>query len=319
MRTVDHQLSRAVEVLADITQHSLYDQNDVDKERKVIIEELKNVEDTPDDLVFEHFFTQLYNGHSIGRPVLGRRETLPHINHDELSEYRSKHYTGERAVIAAAGNLDHNRLVRMIEHRFSGNPALKRVRKPPEADEENLRQDLHTSTQQAHICWGVRAYSYNDPDKYPLLVLNTLLGGGASSRLFQQIRERHGLAYTVYSFLATYIDTGMFGIYAGTEPKQAEKALKMILKETDRLNCSPVSRHALRRAKDQLKGNMILGLENASSRMHRLAKMELYGNEWLSLDEIVNRIDAVAPDDIQQVANELFLERPNYITILWPN
>ncbi|NQU04612.1 MAG: insulinase family protein, partial [Calditrichaeota bacterium] len=217
-RIVDDQLAKAVDVLSDITQHSLFNPSEINKERKVIIEELKSVEDTPDDLVFEHFFAQIYAQHPMGRSVLGNRETLKAIDQVGLSDYRSKQYIGSRAIIAAAGSLDHNRLVRMLERRLSKNTAPERERIKPSANSANPRQDLHTSTQQAHIIRGYRSFKYNDPEKYTLLVLNTLLGGGMSSRLFQQIREKHGLAYTVFSFLDTHLDTGIFGVYAGTEP-----------------------------------------------------------------------------------------------------
>lgn len=319
-RIVDQQLTRAVDVLADITQNSLYESVEIEKERKVILEELKNVEDTPDELVFEHFMAQVFHHHAMGRSVLGKRETLADINRDKLTDYRSRHYTGKRAVIAAAGNIKHDRLVSLIERRFSDAPATDRLRTPPsENDVGDDRQDLHTNTQQAHICWGCRAYSYNDLRKYPLLVLNTLLGGGMSSRLFQHIRERQGLAYTVFSFLETHLDTGLFGIYAGTEPAQAEKTLRMIKKEAVELYRTKVSARTLKRIKDQLKGNLILGLDSANARMHRLAKMELYATEWLSLDDIINRIDAVTAEDIMTVAEELFHRRNKYITILLPN
>jgi len=319
-RVVDQQLSRAVDVLSDITQNSLYNRKEVDRERGVILEELKNLEDTPDELVFEHFIAQLYNPHSMGRSVLGKRETLEVIDRNKLIEYRSEHYTSSQTVITAAGNIDHDRLVRMIVRKFHVEPAPDRRRVPPtDQVTEESRRDLHTNTQQAHICWGCRAYPYSDDRKYSLLVLHTLLGGGMSSLLFQRLRERNGLAYSVFSFLETYLDTGLFGVYAGAEPKQAEKALKMIRAEIDKMVHKPISANKLQRTKDQLKGNLILGLESAGTRMQRLAKMELYSTGYLTLDDIVNRIDAVTVDDVQTVARELFNERPNFATILWPN
>ncbi|MDP8237715.1 MAG: pitrilysin family protein [Candidatus Hatepunaea meridiana] len=319
-RIVDQQLPKAIDILSDITQNSVFDSDEINRERKVILEELKSVEDTPDELVFEYFIAQMFNPHSMGRSVLGKRDKLETIDHNVLVDYREKHYGGSRAVIAAAGNLDHNRLVKMIERRFSSRSTVGQSRKPPsDKITEKTRQDLHTNTQQTHICWGCRSFSYKDPRKFSLLVLNTLLGGGMSSRLFQTIRERHGLAYTVFSFIETYLDTGLFGVYAGTEPKQAEKTLRMIKKELMGLVRKPVSNRTLQRTKDQLKGNLILGLESAGNRMHRLAKMELYNTDWLSLDDIVSRIDAVTVEDVQAVACDLFEQRTGYTTILWPN
>jgi predicted Zn-dependent peptidase len=318
-RIVDEQLSKAVDVLSDITQHSLFNPDEINKERKVILEELKNVEDTPDDLVFEHFFAQIFADHPMGRSVLGNRDTLNAINRDGLSDYRSMQYAGSRAVIAAAGSLDHNRIVRMIERRFNKNIAPDRERIKPSDNSVIPRQNHHASTQQAHIIRGYRAFPYNDPEKYTLLVLNTLLGGGMSSRLFQEIREKHGLAYTVYSFLDTHLDSGIFGIYAGTEPEQAEKTLKMITRELDKLVRFPVSEQTLKRVKDQLKGNLILGLESPGTRMHRLAKSVLYNADWLTLDDIVSLINNVSSDDIQRIARQLFDKQTSYTTVLLPN
>jgi len=319
-RIVDQQLSRSVDVLSDITQNSLDRIEDINKERAVILEEMKNVEDTPDEMVFEHFISQIYNPHPMGRSVLGSREALNNIDREKLQKYRDANYAGQRTVVAVAGNLNHNRLVKMIERRFSKKEASEISRTAPTAvSNTKSRQDLHTTTQQAHICWGCRSYPYKDRRKYPLLVLNTLLGGGMSSRLFQSIREKHGLAYSVFSFLETYIDTGLFGVYAGTEPAQAERALRMILKEMRSLQQKPISNRTLQSTKDQLKGNLILGLESAGNRMHRLAKMELYNAEWISLDDVVDRIDAVSVDDICSVASELFQKQASYTTILWPN
>ena len=319
-RVVDEQLPRAVDVLADITHHSLYNPDEVEKERKVIIEELKSVEDSPDELIFEHFISHVFDGHPMGRSVLGTRESLSNINHDRLLNYSSERYNGPRVVIAAAGRLNHNRLARMIERRIKRKSSVQQIRTSPEEPEMGYhRLNSHTNTQQAHIIWGCRGLTYNDPRKYDLLVLNTLLGGGMSSRLFQRIRERHGLAYSVYSFLETYLDTGIFGVYAGTEPQQAEKTLALIVKELRELVRRPVSTRELQRTKDQLKGYLMLGLESPNSRMHRLARMEIYYNDWLPIDDVIASIDAVTSDDILAVAGSLFEQQATYTNILFPN
>ncbi len=319
-RVIDQQLLRAVDILSDIIQHSLYDPNELDRERTIIFEEVKNLEDTPDEWVFEHFINQIYPGHPMGRSILGRRETLKAIDRSKLIDYRDKRYTGSRVVVAASGNLEHNRLVRMIERRFRDHSSPELSRDPPaETDPGRHQQDVHTNTQQAHICWGCRSFTYNDPRKYPLLILHTLLGGGMSSRLFQRIRERHGLAYSVYTFLETYFDTGLFGIYAGCEPQKAKKVLSLISSEVSRLSRQLVSTRELQRTKDQLKGNLLLGLESPANRMHRLAKMEIYTSKWLSLDEVIARIDAVSTEDVRNVARDQFDRKAIFTTILWPN
>jgi predicted Zn-dependent peptidase len=319
-RVTDNQVTRALNVLADITMNSVYDSDELKRERKVIFEELKNVEDTPDELVFERFVEQVYSGHPMGRSVLGRRETLKAINRSRLQRYRDTHYTSGNLVVAAAGMLNHTRLVNLVERHFQPDSTPRPARnKPRTAKNDSHRQDLHTNTQQAHICWGCRAFKFNDPRRYSLLILNTLLGGGMSSRLFQQIREKHGLAYAVFSFAETYQDTGIFGIYAGTEPARADLALDLMNKIISDLVRKPVPASELQRTKDSLKGNILLSLESPGARMNRLAKMELYTDEWQTLDDVIACINAVTADDVQTLATDLFDDKAAFTTILWPN
>lgn len=319
-RVVDEQLLRAVDVITDIVLNSLYEEKNVNRERRVILEELKNLEDTPDEMVFDYFIRQLFRDHPMGRSVLGDRKSLERINQDHLIRYRDQNYCGSNLVISASGNLDHLRLVRMIERRFKEFSNYQPDRKPPVSpDLQDNTQDKHTDTQQAHIVLGCRGLSYKDSRKYTLLALNTILGGGMSSRLFQRIRERHGLAYAVYSFLEAYQDTGIFGIYAGTEPQNAQKTLRLIRRELRELFRKPVSNRELKRIKDQLKGNLMLGLESPNVRMNRLARLEIYIGEWVPIDDVIKRIDAVTKGDILEVAEYLFDNQPLFTTILWPN
>jgi len=318
-RVVDEQLSRAVDVLSDITLYSTYNQEEIDRERGVILEEMKQIEDTPDDLVFEHFWKEIYPDHPLGAPVIGLRDTLETFDRDKLVDYRAQRYNGSRVVISAAGNLDHKRLVKMIERRFVLDPVDVPERKAPDIPAvKNYREDHHTTTQQAHIIWGCRSFNYADERKYPLFVLNTLLGGGMSSRLFQNIREKHGLAYSVYSFLNTYLDSGLFGVYAGTDPAKAEDTLKLIKKELNKVARKPISDRELNRIKDQLKGSLLLGLESSGSRMHRLAKMEIYTGKHRTLDDVIERINSVTAEDVQNVARKLFKEQASFTTVMLP-
>lgn len=319
-RVVDEQTARAVDLLSDITQNSIFDPDEIDRERDVILEELKTVEDTPDDLVFEHFMAQVFGEHPLGRSVLGTEKSLQAIHGTNLAEFCAWTYHGKRVVIAAAGRLNHNRLVRMIEKRMGGTPGTDHNRTSPSLPlQQYHRQDLHTATQQAHIIWGCRGLSYSDPEKYVLFILSTLLGGGMSSRLFQTIREKYGYAYSVYSFTDNYQDSGLFGIYAGTQPERVEKVLYLIRKEVHKLVAYPVSDRELQRTKDQLKGNIVLGLESPNSRMNRLAKMELVTGSWVSIDDVIERINEVTSNDIQSIAKELFEEQALFTTVLWPN
>jgi predicted Zn-dependent peptidase len=317
--TDDH-LATSVDLLADITGNSVFDKSEMELERSVILEELKSVEDTPDELIFEHFVDQVFDPHSLGRPIIGTRETISNIMPDNLHDYISGYYGGSGLVIAAAGNLDHDRIVRLLSKRLSTDTFHQVKRTAPTRNGAGFtRKDFHTTTQQTHIAFGCMGLDYANSQKYALLILVTLLGGGMSSRLFQQIREKHGMAYTVYAFMESYRDTGLFGIYAGTLPEKAEKALGMINKEIRKITRTPVSQRELNRTKDQLKGNLKLGLESPSSRMHRLAKMELFMQKWVEIDEIIAKIDAVTSEDIVAVANRLFVEQDTCVTVLNPN
>lgn len=319
-RVIDEQTSKAVDVLADITFNSVYDPQEIERERNVILEEMKNIEDTPDEMVFEHFMAQTFGLHSLGRPIIGTRDSLARISRPDLVDYSEQTYRGQRMVVAAAGNLNHNRLVKMIERRCGTANSVPLNRQTHNGSvDKSSRQDLHTSTQQAHVVWGCQGLTYLDDRKYVLFIISTLLGGGMSSRLFQSVRERYGLAYSIYTFLETYSDSGLFGVYAGASPDQAEKALNLIEIEVFKLTRQPVSNRTLKTIKDQLKGNLLLGLESPSSRMHRLGKMEINYGAWVPIEDVIARIEQVTPEDILALAQELFRAQAIQTTILWPN
>ncbi len=320
VRVIDEQLPRALEVLSDITRNSIFDPDEIDRERNVILEELKNMEDTPDDVVFEYFYNQVFKPHSLSRSVLGNRESLQSINRRHLLDYTRRRYHGNRPVIVAAGHLNHDRFVKMIERRFPNETGDEQIRLAPSSNGKmDDIQYRKMPTQQAHIVIGCHGLPYSDRRKYTLLVLSTLFGGGMSSRLFQTIREKLGLAYTVFSFMETYRDTGLFGIYAGTLPERADDTHNEILNEVKKLIQKPIGIRELNRTKDQLKGNLILGLESPNVRMHRLAKLELNGEKFQPIDDIIAKIDAVEVDDIAELADELFNNRSVFTTMLLPN
>lgn len=319
VRVIDEQLSTAVDLLADITQASHFPSEEVEREKGVILEEIKNIEDTPDEWVFDHFYQQIYPNHPLGRPIIGYRSTLQRISRHQLIEYRDTHYSASNLVVAAAGSLNHDQLVHIVEKKFKRTSFLNLKRTPPDLLKNGAHNHkVETQTQQTHIVWGVHTFPYQDPRKFPLLVLNTYLGGGMSSRLFQVVREKYGLAYSVYSFLEFFSDTGVFGIYAGTEPAKSSRALGLILKEVEKITLKPFTSRQLRYYKDQLKGGLLLSLESPSARMNRLGKMELYTGQWFSLDDVVSRIEQVQPEDIQNLAQELFQNRTRFTTMLVP-
>lgn len=315
---LDEHLPIAVEVIADILNNSIFDMNEMEKEKFVIIEELNTLEETPEEMIHDLFVDDLFPDHSLGLAVIGKRENILNFKRPDILEYVSKNYTSNRLVIAAAGNVEHSELVDLVEKNFrevkSDN---QRKYISPRAPRQG-KNIIENGAIQAHLCLGTHSYSYRDQKKFALLILNTLLGSGMSSRLFQNIREKYGLAYSIYSFIEFLFDTGLFGVYIGTDKDKIEAAIELINKELYDLKESFISGELLFRTKSQLKGNLMLGLESTSSRMNRLAKMEIYLNDYFSLDNTIEEIERVTQEDIQNVASELFDPSRIFITVLKP-
>ena len=315
---LDEHLPLAVDVLADMLTNSVFDADEMTKEKSVIIEEINSVEDTPEDLVQDYFMRDVFPGHALGYSTLGTREIVSKFERDQLLDYTRRHYPQSRLVVAAAGNIQHADLVAQVGERFGmlpsngarvvAAPTLKPLPGSISADE----------CTQTHICLGALALRFDDPRKFVLLVLNTLLGGGMSSRLFQTIREQHGLAYSVFSFHDFMLDTGLFGVYLGTDPDRAEKATKLLRQELQRLRDERVSANELNRTINQLKGSLMLGLESTGSRMSRLAKMEIYLNDYVTLDDVCAGIASVTAEQIQTLAQELFPDERMTLTVIRP-
>jgi predicted Zn-dependent peptidase len=315
---LDDHLSLAVDTLTDMVSHSQFHEKMIKREQGVVLEEIASYEDTPDDLVHEDFNKLLFGNHPLGRPVLGTRKTVSSFNRDDLVGYWSKHYTPKRMVVAAAGAVDHDKLVKLVAKKLElENGKSRRRRMTDVALPKEHHYQRNKQIVQAHLCLGTHGLSYRDKRRYAFFVLNTILGSGMSSRLFQRIRERNGLAYNIYSFHEAYHDTGMFGIYAGLEGRQVGRAEEMIRQELGKLVTTPLSRTELRRAKDQLKGALTLSLENVSSRMNRLARMEIYLGRYHALDDLLDGIDAVSADDIRELATDLF-SGELYVSYLLP-
>ncbi|MDZ7344880.1 MAG: insulinase family protein [candidate division KSB1 bacterium] len=315
---LDEHLALAVDVLVDMLTESVFDEQELAKEKSVIIEEINAVEDTPEDFIQDLFWRDLFPGHALGFSTLGTREAISAVTPDRLFAYVTRHYTQNRLLIAAAGNVDHEQLVYLVGEHFARWPSNGlRPLAPPSTQplSESVTEDQCSQT---HICLGARALPFQDPRKFALLVLSTLLGGGMSSRLFQNIREQHGLAYSIFSFHDFMLDTGLFGIYMGTDPERADKALTLLREELQRLREQPVSAAELERTINQLKGNLMLGLESTGSRMSRLAKMELYLGEFVTLDEVCEHIQSVTAEQILQLAQEMFAEEQLTTTIIRP-
>lgn len=305
---LDEHLPRAVEVLADIMLNSTFPEKEFEKERLVILDEIQSLEDTPDEMVHDFFVEKLFPDHGLGYPILGTPETVSGLRREGMLEFYHTHYCAREIIIAAAGNVNHQQLTDLAGKyfRFPETNGTILDLKPPvfNSGEFRLERPIH----QVHLCMGVSAYPFAHPRKFNLLVLNTILGGGMSSRLFQNIRERYGIAYGIYSFFDFYVDEGILGVYLGTDKRNLGKALKLVEREFQQLRKKPVSSRELEEAKSQIKGNLVLGLESTAARMNRLAMLEIYLGNFQSIDAVVEDIDRVTPESLWETAQELLDE-----------
>jgi predicted Zn-dependent peptidase len=299
-------LPLAVDLLSDIVLHSILDPDEIEKERRVILQEIHMVDDTPDDQVHELFCQTFWEGHPLGHSILGTENTVGSITRDHLLSFLEDRYCGKNILICAAGDLEHERLVEHIEQAFC---RIKPGIRPPICSLPEYRRRINITEkdlEQVHICLGTRALPQNHPNRFASYLLNTILGGGMSSRLFQNVREDQGLAYSIYSYLNCHSDAGALVVSSGTSPKEAPKVIRILLKELDRFRVEPVTDEELYSAKEQLKGNLLLSLESTDNRMTRLAKNEIYLGRNLSIKEVVRGIDQVVAEDIQKLAGFIF-------------
>jgi predicted Zn-dependent peptidase len=316
-KVLDEHLSLAWDVLADLVLNPLFRPEDIEKEKGVILEEIKMEADSPDYLVHEIFSSNFWKDHPLGKPILGTRETVRRFDSDMIRNYYREVYAPANLLVTAAGNLTHERLVSLVREHFETLPAGSQM--PSEsAPITHARIALRNkkSLEQVHVCLGVPSYPLPHQERFACYVLNTLLGGGMSSRLFQNIRERQGLAYAVFSELSPYHDTGCLSIYAGTSLESAPKVVESIVKEFRDLKENMVSDDELRRAKDHLKGSLMLSLESTGSRMTNLARQEMYFNRFFTLDELVESIEAVTAADVQRIAHTFFDPKLIALTVL---
>jgi len=313
-KVLDEHLPLAFDVLADMVRNPLFRKEDIEKEKGVILEELKMDVDNPEYLLHEIFSSNFYKDHPLGKPIIGTKDTVKKFHREMIHDYYSRYYSPSNIVITAAGNLNHARLVDLAREHFEDlrvSAALPPAQVPvPHA---RLVFKNKTSLEQTHLYMGVPAYPFPHELRFACYVLNTVLGGGMSSRLFQNIREKQGLAYSVYSDLSMYRDTGCMAIYAGTSIESAGKVVECIVKELREIKENLVPAEELRRAKDHLKGSFMLGLESTSSRMSNLARQEIYFKRFFTLDEMIQSIEDVSAGQVQKIAQEFF--NPKNITL----
>ncbi len=308
-RVLDTNIREAMDVLSDIMLNATFERQEMEKEKLVVIEELKNSEDDPEDIIHDYFEKTLFPRHSLGNPVIGTEANVRGFRREDLRAHVRAHYRPTQIVVAAAGNVDHDLLARLVNRylgHLRGEDEPKSRQPASGAARAEKVKEFPRPIAQAHICLGTLCFSVKHPHRYSLMVTNTLLGEGMSSRLYQTIREKHGLAYSVYSFVSLLSDTGVFGTYLGADKKNIKAAVELVFHELEKLKKTPVSGAELQRTKAQIKGTLMLGLENMSGRMTRLGSAELYLESYISLDTILKKVDAVTPDDILEVSNDVF-------------
>jgi len=316
-KVLDQHLPLAFDVLSDLVLNPRFAEEDIEKEKGVILEEIKMDADNPDYLVHEIFSSNFWKDHPLGKPILGTRETVNGFNRETISQFYRDVYAPQNLLITAAGNLQHTHLVALAAEKFSdfaGDCASHE--QPVASTHARIALRNKKELEQVHLCMGVPSYPVPHQDRFSCYVLNTLLGGGMSSRLFQNIRERQGLAYAVFSELNPYRDTGCLSIYAGTSLESARKVVESILKEFRDLKANRIPADEIRRAKDHLKGSLMLSLESTSSRMSNLARQEIYFKRFFTLDELVESIEGVTEDDVQRIAREFFEPKNIALTVL---
>ena len=315
-RVLDEDLPLAVDVLCDAVADSLLDPADVEVERGVILEEIAMHEDEPSDEVHDIFTEAIFGDHPLGRLISGTEESITPMTRNQINGFYRRRYTPPHIVIAAAGNLEHATVVRLVRKALAGTPLDASPADPagPRVQKRVRHQKAHTvvrnrDTEQAHVVLGGVGIGRLDERRFALGVLNNVLGGGMSSRLFQEIREKRGLAYSVYSYASQYADAGLFGVYAGCAPGKVEEVLDLTRAELERVAAKGLTTEEVARGKGMVKGSYVLGLEDSGSRMSRLAKSELLYGDLMSVDELLARVDAVTAEDIDAVASELLTQQ----------
>ncbi len=319
-RCLSAQLPKALNVLSDMVLHPAFPEDEMEKEKKVVVEEMKMYRDSPRDFLFEKFNNQIFEGDAMGRPVIGFEETVNDFERQSLYDYMDKRYQPWNLLVAVAGEVDHDEAVKLVDEHFNSIASKNgRDQKDELSPYKVGNQSLSKAIEQTHFITGKRGLSYDDEDKYRLLVTNSILGGGMSSRLHQNIREKYGYCYTIGSFNQSYSDTGLYGIYTGTDADYVGHVEELVIKELKRLQNESVRKKELDEAKAQLKGNLLLSLESTSNRMQRLAKGEIYYNRFISIEELTENIDAVTAEDIKKFSQGFFDEDQFSKAVLKPS
>jgi predicted Zn-dependent peptidase len=317
-RVLDEDLPMALDVLSDMLTASKVDPEEFESERKVILEEIAMHEDAPDELVHDLFYRTLWDGHPLGRPVLGYNETISSVSNEDVRSYWSDRYGPPNTVVAAAGNFEHEGLVATLEEVFAGRSGRRTLRSDGPPQPQHGVNVFRRPTEQAHIVIGTEGLPRSHPDRHALAVLDTVLGGGMSSRLFQEVREKRGLAYSVYSYRSLFADTGSFAVYAGTTPQNAETVVDLVFAEIEQIRRSGITEAEFQRAKGHLKGSLVLSSEDPGSRMNQLGRQQLTLGEVYSTDELIEKFERVEMDDVRRVVDSILGPDGFRVTIVGP-
>ncbi len=317
-KVVDEHLHVVIEILADILIGAKFDPVEMEKERKVILEEIKGVEDTPDDYIHELFTATVWPDNPLGRPILGTKETIRGLKHDDIISYINSYYSPKEIVISVAGNFEHGRLIELLNTNFgklSRTGIVKKEETPAFTHDVSVKKK---QLEQVQLCIGCKGLHYTHEDRYVMSALNTVLGNSMSSRLFQEIREQNALAYSIYSYVTSYRDTGLLTVYAGTDPSNALNVVRLVMKELKKIKEEGITPAEELRVKNQIKGSLILSLESSNSHMSRIARQEIYFGKYLSMDDIIKGVEKVTREQVQQLAHQLFSRENISLTILGP-
>jgi predicted Zn-dependent peptidase len=317
VKILDEHLESGIELLSDIFVNSVFPEEELEKEKKIIKEEIKMVEDTPDDYIHDLFNQTIWGLDGLGQSILGRRETVASFTRNDILSHIRKYYGTKDIVIACAGHFDPESLMSLLARRFE---RLRQGSQPKEGAPPEFQRNIsiiEKDMAEAHICIGVPGIRHTDEARYAFYILNTVLGAGVSSRLFQEIREKRGLAYSVYSFTSSYKDTGLWGVYAGVSRKKIREAADLIIHEMLHLR-ETLTDTELERAKQHLKGNLILGLESTTSRMNNIARQEINFGKYMSPDEIIRSVDKVRPAEVKDLCDRLVKKHLFAVTAYGP-
>jgi len=308
-RGLDVNVERTFDVIADMVQYPVFKPSEMKKELSVIIDEMNDIDDNPEELIFDKFEEVLFKGNSLSLPIIGTEDTVSAFTQDDLFDYMNKHYGFNNLVIAGAGAINHNDLIKLVDKYFTRELNHNKVSRKFVKSTKPINKKLKRPIQQVHLIIGNGTYGFNSNKRITANILSHILGEGSSSRLFQSIREKHGIGYQLNSFINSFYDISAFGVYLSTNSNQAEKAEELVYNEFKKITEKEVSVKELNKAKEYIKGNMILSMESMSSRMNRIASSEIYYKKLITVDEVVKMINEVSPEDIFTLANEILDEK----------